>query len=71
MMNSQKIENILNLALDMSQEERRKTLGMDAGYEEEGNLWEVIVKYNGDLAKLNSPVISVEELIAGYAPILP
>ncbi len=67
MMNSQKIENILNLALDMSQEERRKTLGMDAGYEEEGNLWEVIVKYNGDLAKLNSPVISVEELIAGYA----
>ena len=25
------------------------------------------MKYNGDLAKLDSPVIRVEELIAGYA----
>ncbi len=66
-MNSQKIENLLNLALDMSEEERRKSVGLNTGYDETDNLWEVIVKYNGDLAKLDSPVIRVEELIAGYA----
>ena len=66
-MDSQKLENLLNLALDMSGEEREKSLGMDAGYEETDNRWEVIVKYNGDLLRLDSPVISVEELIAGYA----
>ncbi len=66
-MDSQKLENLLNLALDMSGEEREKSLGMDAGYEGTDNRWEVIVKYNGDLLRLDSPVISVEELIAGYA----
>ncbi len=66
-MNSQKIENLLNLALDASSEERRKSLGLDAGYDEADERWEVIVKHNGDLSRLNSAVISVEELIAGYA----
>lgn len=66
-MNSQKIENLLNLALDVSGEERGKSLGLDTGYDETGNRWEVIVKYNGDLRRLDSSVISVEELIAGYA----
>ncbi len=66
-MDSQKIENILNLALDITDEERRKSLGLDTGFDETNNLWEIIVKYNGDLLRLNSPVIMVEELIAGYA----
>ncbi len=66
-MDSQKIENLLNLALDMSGEEREKSLGLDAGYNEADNRWEVIVKYHGELTRLNSPLISVEDLIAGYA----
>lgn len=66
-MDSQKIENVLNLALDISDEERRKSLGLDTGFDEANNQWEIIVKHNGDLARLNSPVITVEELIAGYA----
>lgn len=66
-MDSQKLENILNLALNSSQEEREKTLDLDVGYEEADNLWELIVKYNGDLSRLESSVISIEELIAGYA----
>ncbi len=66
-MDSQKIENVLNLALDISDEERRKSLGLDTGFDETSNLWEIIVKHNGDLSRLNSPVITVEELIAGYA----
>lgn len=66
-MDSQKLENILNLALDSTMEEREKTLDLDTGYEEADNRWELIVKYNGDLSRLDSAIISVEELIAGYA----
>lgn len=29
--------------------------------------WEVIVKYHGDLKQLENDLITVEELIAGYA----
>ncbi|NLL77052.1 MAG: S8 family peptidase [Clostridiales bacterium] len=66
-MDSQKLENLLNLALSASREERDKSLDLDVGYNTETNIWELIVKYNGDLSRLNSPVIGVEELIAGYA----
>ena len=33
-MPSQKIENLLNLALDATPEERRKSLQLDVGYDE-------------------------------------
>lgn len=66
-MNSQKLENLLNLALDSTMEEREKSLDLDVGYEAAEERWELIVKYNGDLSRLNGPVITVEELIAGYA----
>ncbi len=66
-MDSQKLENLLNLALNASMEEREKSLVLDVGYNPESSVWELIVKYNGDLSRLNSPVIGVEELIAGYA----
>lgn len=49
--NSQKLANDLNLALDMGQEERQKTFGLDIGFDEENDTWELIVKYNGDIAK--------------------
>ena len=66
-MNSQKLENLLNLALDASVEEREKSLNLDTGYDEESERWELIVKYNGDLKRLEGTVIDIEELIAGYA----
>lgn len=66
-MDSQKLENLLNLALNASMQEREKSLDLDVGYDAETNVWELIVKYNGDLARLNNPIIGVEELIAGYA----
>ena len=66
-MDSQKLENVLNLALDSPKEEREKTLDLSTGYDETDNRWELIVKYNGDLSRLDSSVISIEELIAGYA----
>lgn len=66
-MDSQKLENLLNLALDASTEEREKSLELNVGYDSQDNRWELIVKYNGDLSRLGSSVIKVEELIAGYA----
>ena len=36
-MNSQKKENILNLALDTPESERRKTDELDVGYDEDNN----------------------------------
>lgn len=66
-MNSQKLENLLNLALDASARERGKSLNLDTGYDEETDRWELIVKYNGDLKRLDGTVIDIEELIAGYA----
>ncbi len=66
-MDNSKIENLLNLALNSTQEERRKSENLNVGYNENDRTWEVIVKYNGDLKRLQSEVIQVEELLAGYA----
>jgi hypothetical protein len=66
-MASQKLENLLNLALSVSEDVRLKSGQLNVGYMEEEKRWELIVKYNGDLGRLNGEVIQVEELIAGYA----
>ena len=74
-MDSQKLENILNLALDTPEEEREKSLELNIGYEREDNTWELIIKYHGDLRQGLSSLfrlpqgnlIQIEELIAGYA----
>ena len=64
LMDNSKIENILNLALNSTQEERMKSDNLNVGYNIEENTWEVIVKYNGDISRLQSEVIKVEELLA-------
>lgn len=74
-MDSQKYENILNLALDTPEPERARTLELNIGYEEEDNTWELIVKYHGNLrdglssflAQPQGSLMRIEELIAGYA----
>ena len=43
---SQKIENQLNLALDITEEERQKSESLDIGYDPEEKEWELIVKYS-------------------------
>ncbi len=62
-----KIENLLNLALHSTMEERVKSENLNVGYNGEANSWEVIVKYNGDIKRLENELIQVEELLAGYA----
>lgn len=64
---NQKLENILNLALEAGAEARLKSQQLGVGFSEETQTWELIVKYNGDISRLQSELIQVEELIAGYA----
>lgn len=66
-MDSQKNENLLNLALQTPEEERERSLELNVGFDEQEETWEVIVKYHGSLQKLTEWNIRVEEMIAGYA----
>ena len=63
----QKLENILNLALETPEKEREQTESLNVGYSAESRSWELIVKYHGSLDGLREQNIVVEELIAGYA----
>ena len=66
-MANQKMEVLLNLALQIDETERQKSEQLGIGFSESTGKWELIVKYNGDIKRLQSNVIQVEELIAGYA----
>ncbi|MCM1135550.1 MAG: hypothetical protein NC400_08240 [Clostridium sp.] len=66
-MANQKLETLLNLALETQEAERQKSGQLGVGFSQETRSWELIVKYNGDIGRLRSNVILVEELIAGYA----
>ncbi len=64
---NQKIENLLNLALSVTQEERRKSENLDEGYDEEAQAWEVIVRYSGTLEGQVPQSWNVVQLSGGYA----
>lgn len=64
---SQKMENLLNLALETDEEVRARTENLNVGFDEESRSWELIVKYHGELTELVQLGIAAEELIAGYA----
>ncbi len=66
-MNSPKLENMLNLALDATEEEREKSLNLNIGFDQEEKTWELIVKYSGDLTSLRQQGATVAELQNGYA----
>ncbi len=68
-MNSPKFENLLNLALDATEREREKSVQLGVGYEAADNTWEIIVKYSGDIKRLEQqdPRIQVTELMNEYA----
>ena len=66
-MDSQKNENLLNLALQTPEAERERSLELNVGYDEQERTWEVIVKYHDSLERLAQWGIVAEEMIAGYA----
>lgn len=67
---SQKIENLLNLALDATPRERRMSQELDVGYTESENEWELIIKYSGSLDRVREEAVSVTELLNGYAVVV-
>lgn len=64
---NQKLENLLNLSLQATPEERNRSRNLETGYDEVSRRWELIVKYHGDLRQAASEEIVIEELLAGYA----
>lgn len=66
-MASQKNENLLNLALDATQEEREKSLELDVGYNPIEQEWDLIVKYSGNLDRVRELTDQIVELQNEYA----
>lgn len=66
-MEDQKMDNLLNLALDSTNQEREKSGNLNVGYEEESGLWDVVVKYSGDIRDLSGEKIRAVPLLGGYA----
>lgn len=64
---SQKVENILNLALAATDEERQKSQQLDVGFDAEDELWNLIVRYSGSLNRIRDIAERVGELMSGYA----
>lgn len=66
-MDNQKIDNQLNLALDSTMQDREKSLDLNVGYDSVTNVWELIVRYNGSLERLQNLNIKIIPLINNYA----
>ena len=67
-MNSQKVDNQLNLALDSTLKEREKSLDLNIGFNVETGTWDLILKYSGDLTEIEENLFaSITYLRNGYA----
>lgn len=66
---SQKVENILNLALEAAPEEREQSEELRVGYDPLEKKWELIIKYSGSLDNIRELSESVTVLLNEYAVI--
>lgn len=66
-MADQKVENLLNLALDATEEERDKSLELNVGYNPIERQWDLIVKYSGSLDCVRNLGAQVVEMQNEYA----
>ena len=64
---NQKLENLLNLSLDTTAEERSRSSELETGYNPEEQTWELIVKYSGSLDVVRELGVQVEEMRNEYA----
>ncbi len=64
---NQKLEDLLQMALQTPEETRERTEELNVGFNDVGRTWELIVKYHGSLDVLEVLNIQIEYLIAGYA----
>lgn len=63
----QKLDNLLNLALDATVQEREKSRNLNVGYDSRLRLWDVFVKYSGDTSGLLGSGVFVVPLLGDYA----
>ena len=66
-MPDQKLDNLLNLAMEATPQERAKSENLNVGYDFTTKLWDVIVKYSGPESGLGGEEIQVVPLLGGYA----
>lgn len=66
-MADQKLENLLNLALEATPKERERSPELEVGFEPGTWTWELIVKYSGNIERLRTETIQIEVLSRGYA----
>ena len=66
-MDNQKIENLLNLSLWASPEERMRSAPLGAGYDPEDQTFEVVIRYQGDPSFLEEAALSSTLLLGNYA----
>lgn len=66
-MQNQKLENLLNLALDVTPQERARSQELETGYNPVSRMWELIVKYSGSLDAVRELGVQVEEMRNEYA----
>lgn len=64
---NQKIDNLLNLSMAATNEEREKSTVLEEGYHPVTKEWDVIIKYSGSLEGVRQLASNVTELLNGYA----
>ncbi|MDD3412963.1 MAG: S8 family serine peptidase [Lachnospiraceae bacterium] len=71
-MMDQRIENLLNMSLSVTPQEREKSPDLESGYNKTEETWEIIVKYIGNIEdlKLKYPEIKITRLLNQYAVIV-
>ncbi len=66
-MQNQKLENLLNLALDVTEEERARSQELETGFDPDEKTWELIVKYSGSLDAVRELGVEINEMRNEYA----
>ena len=66
-MEDQKMDNLLNLALDSTENERIRSGNLNGGNTGEAGVWDVVVKYSGNPEALAGEGVRAVPLLGGYA----
>lgn len=66
-MADQKLENLLELSLDVDEETREKSENLQVGYNPQERRWEVILRYSGSMERLSERYDNLVPLLGGYA----
>ena len=66
-MENQKLENLLNLSLSATPQERERSENLQVGYNPEERTWELIVKHSEPLPDLGQMGIESQELLNNYS----